>query len=196
MDDDDDEPEHRDENEFVSDDAMMSNLNAIDIYRSYLTIFAGTATGILGATGLGGLALFLASYLFISLGILGKMGLDSQGYVKEKVPYFLFGNIGRYGLSFVLFWTLSYALVYIYDPHAPRFSSPRHLRTTMTTAGALGRESENKAGARPAVDRGAARRAAESRGWGDRPARTNVAGSKGRRRSSSSSSSSSSRGRR
>mmetsp|Transcript_13627 Transcript_13627/g.43040 ORF Transcript_13627/g.43040 Transcript_13627/m.43040 type:complete len:113 (-) Transcript_13627:1759-2097(-) len=111
---DDDEPEHREESEFISDEAMMHNLSAIDTCRSYLTIFAGVATGILGATGLRGLVLFLGSYLFISIGLLAKMRLDPEAYAKDKIHYFVFGNIGRYGLSFVLFWTLSYALVYIY----------------------------------------------------------------------------------
>lgn len=114
MDDDEDEPQHRDENDLISDEAMMHNLSAIDTCRSYLTIFAGVATGILGATGLRGLVLFLASYLFISLALLIKMGLDTEAYTKDKVHTFMLSNIGRYGLSFVLFWTLSYALVYIY----------------------------------------------------------------------------------
>ncbi|KAJ8611257.1 hypothetical protein CTAYLR_004154 [Chrysophaeum taylorii] len=112
---DDDEPEvNREEGDFVSDEAIMHNMSAIDSYRSYLTIFAGVATGILGATSLRGLALFLGSYLLISIALLAKMRLDPEAYIKDKPHFFVFGNIGRYGLSFVLFWTLSYALVYVY----------------------------------------------------------------------------------
>lgn len=106
--------DHRDESEFISEESMMHNMSAIDSCRSYLTIFAGVATGILGATGLRGLYCFLGSYLFISLAMLLKMRLDPEAYTKDKLPFFVVGNIGRYGLSFVLFWTLSYALVYIY----------------------------------------------------------------------------------
>lgn len=112
--DDEDESIDAKRDDFVSNEAMMFNLNAIDSLRSYLTIFAGVATGILGATGLLGLAFLLGSYLLISVALLVKMRLDPESYTKEKAHYFVMGNIGRYGLSFVLFWTLSYALVYIY----------------------------------------------------------------------------------
>lgn len=114
MDDEDETMDASKRDEFVSNEAMMFNLNAIDSLRSYLTIFAGVATGILGATGLVGLACLMVSYLVISLALLSKMRLDPETYTREKAHTFLFGNIGRYGLSFVLFWTLSYALVYIY----------------------------------------------------------------------------------
>lgn len=114
MDDDVDEDEPMNESEFISDEAMMHNRSAIDSYRSYMTIIAGIATGILGATGLKGLGLFLGSYLAISLLLVAKMRLDTEAFMNAKIHHFLFGNIGRYGLSFVLFWTLAYALVYIY----------------------------------------------------------------------------------
>ncbi|KAJ1445888.1 hypothetical protein M885DRAFT_548438 [Pelagophyceae sp. CCMP2097] len=91
------------------------NMSAIDKSRSFLTIFAGAATGILGLTGLGGLASFLATYAGISLAILAcKMRGDSEAFTEEKPLYFVLGHAGGYGLSFVLFWTLAYALVYIY----------------------------------------------------------------------------------
>mmetsp|Transcript_36695 Transcript_36695/g.117733 ORF Transcript_36695/g.117733 Transcript_36695/m.117733 type:complete len:114 (-) Transcript_36695:1363-1704(-) len=113
MDEDEDE-ERTDENEFVSDEALMHNRSAIDSYRSYMTIIAGIGTGILGATGLRGLGLFLLSYLVISLALVLKMRLDTEAYTNTKLLSFLFANLGRYGLSFVLFWTLAYALVFIY----------------------------------------------------------------------------------
>ena len=56
----------------------------------------------------------MASYVAISLALLVKMRGDSMGYTNEAIPNHIFGGVGRYGLSFVLFWTLSYALVYIY----------------------------------------------------------------------------------
>mmetsp|Transcript_9608 Transcript_9608/g.13303 ORF Transcript_9608/g.13303 Transcript_9608/m.13303 type:complete len:115 (-) Transcript_9608:2052-2396(-) len=114
MDSDDDEREDGEQHEYISDEAIMFNRSTIDSFRSYITIFAGVATGILGATGLRGLWLFLASYGFSSLCLALKMRLDTEAFANEKIYMFLFGNMGSYGLSFVLFWTLSYALVYIY----------------------------------------------------------------------------------
>ena len=92
----------------------MHNLSAIDGCRSYLTIFAGVATGILGATSIRGALAFMASYVGVSVALLAKMRCDSMAYTNEAIPNHIFGGVGKYGLSFVLFWTLSYALVHIY----------------------------------------------------------------------------------
>ncbi|KAH8070633.1 patatin-like phospholipase [Aureococcus anophagefferens] len=40
--------------------------------------------------------------------------IDGMAYTNEAIPNHVIGGVGKYGLSFVLFWTLSYALVHIY----------------------------------------------------------------------------------
>jgi hypothetical protein len=113
MDGDDDET-GEDDKKMLNREAMMHNMSAIDGCRSYTTIFAGVATGILGATSVRGGLCFMASYVAISLALLAVMRGDSSNYTDEAIPNHIFGGVGRYALSFVLFWTLSYALVYIY----------------------------------------------------------------------------------
>ena len=61
-----------------------------------------------------GFAAFLITYAVISAGLVVKMRLDVPGHTNMPLPQFAFGDIGKYGLSFILFWTLMYALVYIY----------------------------------------------------------------------------------
>ena len=113
MDGDDDET-GEDNKKMLNREAMMHNMSAIDGCRSYVTIFAGVATGIVGATGVRGALCFMASYVAISLALLVRMRGDSANYTDEAIPNHIFGGFAGYGLSFVLFWTLSYALVYIY----------------------------------------------------------------------------------
>ena len=45
------------------------------------------------------------------------MGFNSKGYMNvSPLKFCIEGGMGggKYGLSYVLFWTLSYALIYIY----------------------------------------------------------------------------------
>ena len=53
----------------------------------------------------------------VSFGLLAKMGFDVSSYTlvkKERAFMFLLTGFGGYLLPFILFWTLAYALVYIY----------------------------------------------------------------------------------
>ncbi|CAN0133419.1 unnamed protein product, partial [Heterosigma akashiwo] len=72
--------------------------------------------GILGCTGLWGFLSFIGFYSLTSLSIFVlKMKGDPCSYTMSKsTTSFFFDGAQTYGLSFVLFWTLSYALVYIY----------------------------------------------------------------------------------
>eukprot|EP00619_Florenciella_sp_RCC1007_P012432 CAMPEP_0205914448 /NCGR_PEP_ID=MMETSP1325-20131115/7235_1 /ASSEMBLY_ACC=CAM_ASM_000708 /TAXON_ID=236786 /ORGANISM="Florenciella sp., Strain RCC1007" /LENGTH=82 /DNA_ID=CAMNT_0053281495 /DNA_START=27 /DNA_END=275 /DNA_ORIENTATION=+ len=82
-----------------------------------MTIIGGCCAGVLGLTGLAGALLYIFIYTLISLLLLATMGFNAKGYMNVSAFKFCidggFGG-GKYGLSFVLFWTLSYALIYIY----------------------------------------------------------------------------------
>ena len=102
------------ERTYLSIQSLRHNMEVIDNCRTSLTLFAGGMTGVLGCTGLQGAAAFLLTYAFISAGLILKMRLDVPGHTNMALPQFAFGEMGKYGLSFILFWTLTYALVYIY----------------------------------------------------------------------------------
>jgi hypothetical protein len=99
---------------FFSRDAMMHNTKQIDLVRTFLTIILGFSAGILSCTGLNGVILYIAVYLIIQICILAIMSFDSARYTTIDPIRFLVSGISEYALSYVLFWTLSYALVYIY----------------------------------------------------------------------------------
>lgn len=61
-----------------------------------------------------GLALYLVLYLVTSLGLLAKMKGDISTYLPITWYSFLFSDVANHALSFMLFWTMLYTLIYIY----------------------------------------------------------------------------------
>ncbi|KAK7232417.1 Patatin-like phospholipase [Aureococcus anophagefferens] len=105
MDEMDDETEDK---KMLNREAMMHNMSAIDGCRSYLTIFAGVGAGILGLTSVRALRLHGLLRRHLPRAPRRDEG-DSMAYTNEAIPNHVIGGVGKYGLSFVLFWTLSYA---------------------------------------------------------------------------------------
>ena len=95
-------------------DAMAHNLNAVDGCRSYLTLFGAVGAGVVGATGLRGLLFFVGTYVLGSAALLTRMRCNPTDYTSESLTKFVITGAPGYALSFVLFWTLAYALVHIY----------------------------------------------------------------------------------
>ena len=95
-------------------DAMAHNLNAVDGCRSYLTLFGAVGAGVVGATGLRGLLFFVGTYVLGSIALLTRMRCNPADYTSESLTKFVITGAPGYALSFVLFWTLAYALVHIY----------------------------------------------------------------------------------
>ena len=73
----------------------------------------GIAAGILGLTGLSGLAWFLvAEALFVVL-ILASLQFQFQPFF-VSLPSLALGSLFQGGMSFILFWALSFNMVHIY----------------------------------------------------------------------------------
>ena len=98
----------------ISVEALQSNVKEVDVARTYLCIIAGVMAGIFGCTGLNGLISFIVVYITIGLGVALKAKFDFKQYMNCTMTNFLFGDLQKNGLSFILFWTLTYALIYIY----------------------------------------------------------------------------------
>ena len=101
---------------FFSREAMMHNHKNVDRVRTFLTLVTGFVAGILGCTGSQGVLLYVASMALTSLAVLAvQMQFDSMKYLNQSPVRFMFSGMDSNGaLSYVLFWTLAYALVYIY----------------------------------------------------------------------------------
>jgi hypothetical protein len=79
-----------------------------------MCIVGGLINGVLGLRGIPGFIFFAAMYTFVSLVLWAWMGFNLSVYSNLKLREFLFADIGSHALSFILFWTLMYAMVYIY----------------------------------------------------------------------------------
>jgi ER membrane protein complex subunit 6 len=98
----------------MSMEAFQKNMNQIDVMRTFLCIIAGVIAGIWGCTGLYGFFAFILFYFTIAFAIGMKIGFDFKQYTNCSMLEFLAGDLQKNGLSFILFWTMTYALIYIY----------------------------------------------------------------------------------
>lgn len=95
--------------------ALQVNMQRIDRIRSVMGIASGCMSGTLGFTGLQGLVCFLLAHVFVMVTIWAwKMNFDLNGHTKQSWMGYLTTGIQNTALSFTLFWTLFYGLVYLY----------------------------------------------------------------------------------
>mmetsp|Transcript_6345 Transcript_6345/g.14086 ORF Transcript_6345/g.14086 Transcript_6345/m.14086 type:complete len:130 (-) Transcript_6345:178-567(-) len=95
--------------------AYRSNLMKMDNIRSFMGIVSGCVAGVCGLTGLAGLACFIVLHLTVSLSILSfKMKFDLHSYSRESMIAFLLAGFQQCAMSFMLFWTLFFGLVYLF----------------------------------------------------------------------------------
>jgi len=99
---------------FFSRDALMHNTKSMSLINTFVMLIGGCCAGILGCTGLRGALLYVLLYGTLQVVVLATMGFDSMKYTLQPPLKFIAGNAGENALSFILFWTLVYALVYIY----------------------------------------------------------------------------------
>ncbi|EEC48737.1 predicted protein [Phaeodactylum tricornutum CCAP 1055/1] len=95
--------------------AMQSNMMRIERIRSVMGIAAGCVAGIGGLTSWEGLICFLILHVFVCVAVWAwKMKFQLQLYTKLSWFGYLTTSIQPTALSFTLFWTLFYGLVYLY----------------------------------------------------------------------------------
>jgi hypothetical protein len=98
----------------ISMEHLSYNMKKIDRFRTIIFIIGGMICGVSGITGLDGLIFFLVMSLITSVVLLIKIGFNLKGYFNSSIFSFLFQGMRLTSMSFLLFWTLSFALVYIY----------------------------------------------------------------------------------
>ena len=94
--------------------AQMFNFQRIDEIKAFMGIMSGCFAGICGLTGLQGLVCFIVLDLIVSLAILAKMKFKLANYSTETIFSFITAHMQKNAMSFMLFWTLFYGLVYLF----------------------------------------------------------------------------------
>jgi len=83
--------------------------------RVVVALFAGAATGICGVHGwLGALCFLLAQLVFGALAHLHASPQALSVYLPNSSSTLLWENLFQAAMTFVLFWTLLYDVVYVY----------------------------------------------------------------------------------
>lgn len=105
-----------DQQEVFDYHAQQSNVQKMEAIRSYMGIVTGICAGILGLTNMNGILFFFAGQVIVSLALYMKMGGDIEKYYKGigKISFALDG-VQNCFMSYMLFWTLFYGLVYLFE---------------------------------------------------------------------------------
>lgn len=98
----------------VSMESLMINGSQISRVRVLMCIVSGIICGILGLTGLQGLLFFILTSILTDLIMIAKMKFNLKEYTNAPIYHFLPEGLSSTIMSFILFWTLSFAVVYIY----------------------------------------------------------------------------------
>mmetsp|Transcript_17229 Transcript_17229/g.29217 ORF Transcript_17229/g.29217 Transcript_17229/m.29217 type:complete len:124 (-) Transcript_17229:768-1139(-) len=101
--------------EVVDPIVLNLNLQRIDKIRTFMGIIAGCVAGILGLTGLEGLVCFVVLHLTVLIVVAAfKMSFNLNLHIRQSWIGYITSNLQQSALSFMLFWTLFYGLVYLY----------------------------------------------------------------------------------
>lgn len=99
----------------VDSEALAANSGRIDQLRVAMAICGGLVAGVCRLQGLQGFLAFVLMQAATSLAIfVFNMRLDAERFANTHLVSFVLAGLGSHILSFLLFWTLSHALVYIY----------------------------------------------------------------------------------
>ena len=101
----------------VSPVAVMSNTASADYVRTWSIVAAACAAGIIGVTGSAGFGIYAAQHVIVALALLQQMKWrPSEHFPAATVGSFVLTGLADMPnvLTFILFWTLAFAVVHIY----------------------------------------------------------------------------------
>lgn len=94
--------------------ALQSNMKTMMMVKAILTVAGGIVTGILGFTGLAGFAVYAVVQAIAVVVLLLKAGGDLGKYWQASAFSLWTGSLLEQLVTFIMFWTLAFALVHIY----------------------------------------------------------------------------------
>jgi hypothetical protein len=100
--------------QFIVGDAVMFNFRQLETFHTVISIFAGCIAGVLGLTGIEGLVLLTIIFLLTMIGMMLKMKMKSSRYLTNTIYDLEFSMFSGQCLTYILFWTSTFALVHIY----------------------------------------------------------------------------------
>lgn len=95
-------------------DAFNRNMSQIDLIRTVLYLVMGALCGILGLTSVHGLAFYVLMSVVVGMAIAAPMGYDTKTFTNVSLFALCVQGFTGQAMSFIMSWTICYALVYIY----------------------------------------------------------------------------------
>jgi hypothetical protein len=102
------------EMKYISIESLHHNNQQIDVVRSFMCIVGGIIAGLNSSLGLSGFLFFITLYMTVSVALMFKMKFNVKMHTNMSNILYFISDLQKNGLSFILFWALTYALVYIY----------------------------------------------------------------------------------
>ena len=99
----------------VASDRLAINMQFVEYTRSLSNIVGGVIAGILGLTGLAGFLMYFLLHLLTCFLIITRMNMNTQDYIRKTAVNFILSDAFSNIMSYVLFWTLSFSLIHVYD---------------------------------------------------------------------------------
>lgn len=95
--------------------AQQTNMQKMERIRSFMGIISGCCAGILGLINWSGIIFFVVMHIVVATSLLSRMEFTLSKYRKGSgIVGFMMEGAQSSFLSFMLFWTLFYGLVYLF----------------------------------------------------------------------------------
>ncbi len=98
----------------VSLETLMFNMKQLETVNIVMYLVGGSIAGILGATSLHGLLIFILITLAVQFTLFLWVGLKLDRFTTVNALGLITNAASSQAMTFVLFWTLTFALVHIY----------------------------------------------------------------------------------
>lgn len=93
---------------------IVENNQIVQIIRIIMSICGGLVAGILGLTGYNGFYFYIGLNTFIFVCLWMKSRFQHQKYF-NSIKEILLGDFSSNILCFIMFWTLGFALIHVYE---------------------------------------------------------------------------------
>ena len=94
---------------------IVKNAKTLDYARSFFVGVAGTTAGMLGLTGWSGFVFYLVTTVLFGIALLVKMQFKPSEFFRNGFRDVMTEGVLGGALSYVLFWTLAYNVIYVYE---------------------------------------------------------------------------------
>ena len=97
-------------------EAMQRNMRQIDLVRIVMYMVSGGVAGVLGLTGMEGFLFYVVVSVVIGVGMSARMGFQASKFLHPHTNTLtlVLGGVSSQIMSFIMFWTLAYSLMFVY----------------------------------------------------------------------------------